>query len=123
MVLVRVVPGPVGNFREMMQHSCRPHAYASMLTFHATSATRWKTKIAAEGSNFDIQINLLRTLLRSLRSVERHNCERDFVLLLGLDVKLSEAQLAALQYDGFKLVLVPPLQQGVPTTDKVRMVL
>ncbi|KAL1529724.1 hypothetical protein AB1Y20_000661 [Prymnesium parvum] len=98
---------------------CRGEAYAALLTFHSTSVTKWKTKIAAQGAKFDTQINLLRTLLRSLRAVEHAECHRDFVLLLGVDVKLAEEHRSALQRDGFKTLRITPVQPGIPTTDKL----
>ena len=98
---------------------CPAHAYVSMLTHHATSVTAWKTNIAAQGANFDAQIRLLRTLLHSLRAVEHGRCERDFVLLLGDATQLSDSGRAALCRDGFKMVPIPPIQPGIPTTDKL----
>ena len=97
---------------------CRTQAVTSLLTYHETSTTAWKTFIASQMKQVDTQINLLRVLLRSLRAHER-DCNRDFVLMLGSEMQLPLESEMQLRLDGFKMVRVPPIQRGIPTTDKL----
>ena len=101
--------------------ACADEAYASLLSVHSSHVgTRTfladpghahhgaKQKAAAKldpsfylGRDGDLrtrQVQLLLTLVRSLRRVER--CRRDFVLMLGTAVTLSAAHRAALEGEG-----------------------
>ena len=96
---------------------CSATAYVTLLTAHKEQVGQ-QTALLSSGS-LSRPISLLLVLLGSLRDVER--CRRDFVVLLGTDVKLANAQRLALENAGAILRLVPPLVPGVPTVDKLHV--
>jgi hypothetical protein len=96
------------------------------MTSHAQSIGQ-TTQMARNGSLFgssmearhNKQVQMLLVLVRSLRRVEL--CRRDFVVLLGTQVPLSEEHQASLQREGLLLRPAPPLIPGVPTADKLHV--
>ena len=105
--------------------SCDGTAYVSLLTMHPSANTTLGSTFIAKhmggGTHHDasthMQAKLILVLLRSIRRVER--CSRDFILLVGTEVKLRPSDRLALERAGATFRTVAPLRPGVPAMDKL----